>query len=364
MGSAHKLDGYENVVAKRCEIEGCSRRPSFGLEWNKPLSCSAHKLDGYENVRTKICEIEGCSRRPSFGLEWKKPLSCSAHKLDGYENVVAKRCEIEGCSRKPSFGLEWRKPLSCSAHKLDGYENVVAERCEIERCSRRPSFGLEWNKPLSCSAHKLDGYENVVTKRCEIEGCSRLPSFGLEWKKTLFCRDHKLDGHVDVRNARCASSACTMFPILERGRGRYKIEWVNKCGSCVRSEHLDLLKRFKVKTEHFVLAELQRRMPELENNFLSWDCPLPCAISTERADMLWQIGSTLLHVEVDEIATHEDDRKRLMRLLAGTDSVDHIVVRIHTHSYDNYRPCVIKSQINGEWVVSCRQKESTVGWTS
>lgn len=98
-------------------------------------------------------------------------------------------------------------------------------------------------------------------------------------------------------------------------------------------------------------------MPELEDNFYKWDCPLPCAISMERADMLWQIGTTLLHVEVDEKATHEDDRSRLMRLLAGTDSVDHIVVRIHTHSYANFQSCVTKSQINGEWVVSCRQKE-------
>lgn len=78
-------------------------------------------------------------------------------------------------------------------------------------------------------------------------------------------------------------------------------------------------------------------MPELEDDFLSWDCPLPCTVFTERADMRWQIGSTLLHVEVDETATHEDDRKQLMHLLVGTDSVDHVVVRVHTHSYGNYK---------------------------
>ncbi|CAN0390254.1 unnamed protein product, partial [Ectocarpus sp. 13 AM-2016] len=119
------------------------------------------------------------------------------------------------------------------------------------------------------------------------------------------------------------------MPMFDRGHGGYRVEGVSKCGSCLRSEHPDLAKKFKVRTEHFVLAELQRRMPELEDNLLSWDCPLPCAISTERADMLWQIGSTLLHVEVDETATHEDDRNRLMRLLAGTNAIDHIVVRIH-----------------------------------
>ncbi|CAM9961169.1 unnamed protein product, partial [Ectocarpus sp. 4 AP-2014] len=128
---------------------------------------------------------------------------------------------------------------------------------------------------------------------------------------------------------RCASSACILSPMIERGHGGYRVDGVSKCGSCYRSEHPDLVKRFKVRTEQFLLAELQRRMPGLEENCLSLDCALPCAISTERPDMLWQIGSTLLHLEVDEIATHEDDRDRLMRLLAGTDSIDHIVVRIH-----------------------------------
>lgn len=46
------------------------------------------------------------------------------------------------------------------------------------------------------------------------------------------------------------------------------------------------MKKFKVRTGQFVLAELQRLMPELAEKFLSWDCPLPCAISAERADML------------------------------------------------------------------------------
>lgn len=70
-----------------------------------------------------------------------------------------------------------------------------------------------------------------------------------------------------------------------------------------------------------------------------------------------RLGSTLLHVEVDETATHEDDRNRLMRLHAATGAVNHIVVRIHTHGYSNYKPCVSRSQINGEFVVSCRQEE-------
>ena len=214
-----------------------------------------------------------------------------------------------------------------------------------------------WGKPLSCGGHRQDEYVNICSKRCEFDGCFTQPKFGIVWGKPLSCFSHKKDGYVDVSSKRCESSVCIVMPMLGRGRGTYNVGGVHKCGHCMRQQHPDLVKKFKVRTEQFILAELQRQMTELEGNFLSWDCPLPCAISTERADMLWQIGSTLLHVEVDETATHEDDRNRLMRLLAGTDCIEHIVVRIHTHSYDNYKPCVTKSQINGEWVVSCRQKE-------
>ncbi|CAM9137923.1 unnamed protein product, partial [Pylaiella littoralis] len=128
---------------------------------------------------------------------------------------------------------------------------------------------------------------------------------------------------------RCGSATCSVYPELERGLGTYIVGGLLFCENCLRAHHPELVKRFQVRPEHFVLAELQRRMPELEDNFILWDCPLPCAISTERANMLWEIGTTLLHVEVDEKATHENDRNRLMRLLAGTDSVNHIVVRIH-----------------------------------
>lgn len=210
---------------------------------------------------------------------------------------------------------------------------------------------------MSCASHKLPGYFDVVNKTCTTEGCNVQPTFGIVMGQPLTCRTHRHSNYVNVSAKRCGALSCLVYERIDRGVGKYKVDGVHLCGSCLRSEHPDLAKRFKVRTEHFVLAELQRRMPELEKNFLSHDCPLPCAISTERADMLWQVGSILLHVEVDETATHEDDRNRLMRLHAATDSANHVVVRIHTHSYENYKPCVIRSQINGEWVVRIRQKE-------
>ena len=340
----------------KCKAANCTTDARYGRVHRKPLFCKPHCAEGHWNVTRPVCESEGCRKEALFGLRWKVPLSCGGHKLKGYANVKHRRCASEGCLKSPYFGLVLNKPLSCREHQQTGYTDVVSKRCISNGCSTRAMFGLVWGKPISCGRHKQEGYVNVKSRTCMFDGCPKQPYFGLIWGKALSC-GHRRDGYADVRSKRCGSSACILLPMIERGRGAYKIDGVSKCGDCMRSMHPDLVKTFKVRTEHFVLAELQRRMPELEDNFLSWDCPLPCAISTERADILWQIGSTLLHVEVDETATHEDDRNRLMRLLAGTDAVDHIVVRIHTHSYENFKPCVTKSQINGEWVVACRKKE-------
>lgn len=82
---------------------------------------------------------------------------------------------------------------------------------------------------------------------------------------------------MSVRRIHCV-------PGNREGQGRYKAEGAPLCGNCLRNEYPELAKKFKVRTEHFVLAELQRRKPELEEKFLSWDCPLPCTVSTKTAD--------------------------------------------------------------------------------
>lgn len=355
--TVHRTKGDFAAYEKRCEAIGCSKIASFGLVHGKRQTCAAHKLDEYFHLTNKLCKAVGCKKQPTFGLVERKPLFCAAHKVDGYFDVRSKLCENNGCGMRPTFGLVRGHPRSCAVHRCARYFSVTNKRCETDGCEKHPNFGLVRGQPLSCAAHKVDGYFDVKSKLCDTNGCKTQPNFGLEMGKPTSCRAHASDNYVDVVAKRCASAACIVYPPLQRPRGKYKVKDVSYCGSCLRSMHPNLAKTFKVRTEHLVLAEIERQMPELENNFLSWDCPLPCAISTERADMLWQVGSTLLHIEVDETSTHEDDRNRLMRLHAATDSINHIVIRIHTHSYEHYKPCVIRSQINGEWVVRARQQE-------
>ncbi len=55
-----------------------------------------------------------------------------------------------------------------------------------------------------------------------------------------------------------------------------------------------------LRKEHIILAEVQRRIPELETYFLSWDCAIPGGCSLYRPDMLWDMFIFWFAIEVDE----------------------------------------------------------------
>jgi hypothetical protein len=68
----------------------------------------------------------------------------------------------------------------------------------------------------------------------------------------------------------------------------------------------------KVRKEHLVLAEVQRRCPDIESFFVEWDCPVEGGCSMHRPDMLWELPTFWFVIEVDEFGSrHEDNRERL-----------------------------------------------------
>lgn len=220
----------------------------------------------------------------------------------------------------------------CHSHKLDGHIDVRHLSCQAPECNIIASVGPIGEGPVRCATHRQNGDVRSCRRQCsDIEGTTEA-GFGLEMGKALSCWRHASPGYKYVIEHRCETEMCSVYAMIDRTVGRYTQNGVRMCGSCFKQMYPDLNK-LKVKQEHFILSEIQSRMPWLEEYFMVHDCPLPCATSMERPDMLWMVGSTLLHVEIDETPTHEDDRDRLRRILAGTDAVDHIVVRIHTHEF-------------------------------
>ena len=155
---------------------------------------------------------------------------------------------------------------------------------------------------------------------------------------------------VDVTRTRCESSACQEFyEYVERPFSNYKVEGTRLCGSCLRSLHPEISK-VKLRKEHFFLAEIQNRVPELHDYVHIWDCKLGCAF--ERPDLFYFVESIGIHIEIDEGGeVHEDSDTRLARIHDASGMEGTYVIRINPDAYVDEEcvergPCFVRRVLN------------------
>ena len=103
--------------------------------------------------------------------------------------------------------------------------------------------------------------------------------------------------------------------------------------------------KLKVRKEQYVLAELQRLVPELEAFTHVWDCPVPGGCSLKAPDLLYKLPDRYLQVEVDENG-HADkagvDEDTRLEIIAADVDLPGLVLRLDP---DN-PPCFRYRQLN------------------
>lgn len=342
----HKEHGEINLIPKStCEVLECNNSPSFAQPGEKRKRCSSHKITGDVNIGSQKCESPGCTLSPMFAQPGEKRKRCASHKIDGDINVVDKSCEIPGCPVRPHYAQPGEKRKRCASHKIDGDTNVVSKSCEIPGCPTRPNYAQPGEKSKRCGSHRIKGDINVVNITCETPGCPKQPSFAQPGEGSKRCADHRIEKDVDVAAKRCSSEACLFYQNTEdRGRADHfnpKTRQRDLCFNCHRSLHPELHKKLTVRKEQFILAEIQRQLPELEPHFLVWDCRLNVC-TTKKPDMAWSVSDTLIHVEIDEGGeNHEDNETRLVDIHAASGLMNHILIRFNPdNTEEGQEPCL------------------------
>lgn len=74
---------------------------------------------------------------------------------------------------------------------------------------------------------------------------------------------------------------------------------INLCWFCFASLHPEKAK-LKVRKEHYILAEFQRRCNLSQASGIIWDCPVSGGCSLKRPDLLIDLPEMYVQVEVDE----------------------------------------------------------------
>jgi len=148
------------------------------------------------------------------------------------------------------------------------------------------------------------------------------------------CGSCHVPGDIDLSSGRCTSEACTsVFSWAERSRAQMKTPDGWFCYGCVLGKYPRLLD-VKVRKEQFVLAELQRRLPDILALAMTivWDCLVPGGCSLKRPDLLLKFVDRYLHFEVDEwghpCRTCIDEDQRLAIIAADVD-LPGLVVRLN-----------------------------------
>lgn len=236
---------------KICEAEGCTSRPSYGVQrGEKARFCAAHRLEGYVNVVDKLCEGANCPKTPSFGFTGHTRRFCAQHSLPGMVNLRTKNrgsganssnantptapqtrkrpapqpqrshstpthTFSEGETSEEDPRAHWSNndnsrthtsPYAVAMHmhvpspsNTHTHAKSVSGRvCEVEGCSGRQRFGYRGSMPRVCGAHKAQDMINLVDRLCEQEGCDTSPSYAFMGEKRRFCVRHAWPGMVSV----------------------------------------------------------------------------------------------------------------------------------------------------------------------
>lgn len=349
----HRIEGDIDVVSKKCEKPGCLKQASFGQTGGSPQRCAGHKISGDINVKGKTCEIPGCPKGPKFGRPGGSPQRCGGHRIGGDINVKCTTCADPGCPKIPAFGQPGEPPRRCAGHRIEGDINVKNKICESPGCPKVPSFGQPGGPPRRCAGHRIEGDVNVINKTCESPECPILPSFGHPGESPQRCFQHKSGGDVNVSFKRC--SICVWITLYDRGFATYfnpQSGIVDMCYNCHVKLHPSMHTKLTVRKEQFILAEIQRQIPDLEPYFITWDCKLPGQNCTnKKPDMAWGIKDTLIHVEVDEDGEdHEDNTERIVAIHAASNLSNHVLIRFNPDtSSSGEKPCLKRTKLrNGD----------------
>ena len=338
---------------------------------------------GSAERRRNVCEVAECAkqaRTPTLrckahggGIRCFQP-GCDKSAVDGYDRCRkdggGPRCQQEDCSTsaRSGYGL-------CSKH-------LGGKRCSHPDCTtsaREPDDLCGKHGGGRCAHPGCDkagrgrfcvehGGNAPRKKKCAFEGCSHLVSSGevcgthgarrlcLHAGCTKWGRE---GGYCVAHNGgkRCESEACAVYDVPPYAG--YRSGTLRLCWGCFVALEPERA-RVKVRKEHYILSELNSRMPELLGRAREavWDCRVPGGRSLKRPDMLYVFEDRYVQIEVDELGhtdydCHDEDAR--LEIISADIGLPGLVVRLNPDE----PPCFGRKRLaNGETVVQVKDAKA------
>ena len=284
----------QKLVRSGGDVQAC-----FAHGGGKRRRCLHPTPDGpCQNLVVSGGEIKAC-----FAHGGGKRRRCLHPTPDGpCQKLVVSGGEIKACAKHGGG-----KPRRCLHPTPDGpCQKQVVSGGEVRACIKHGG-----GKRLRCLHPTPDGpCQNGAVGGGEVRACKKHgggkrclhPTPNGPCQKLALCGEACTEHGGGVR---CTSEACaTLEP--PPSAGYRSPEDQPLCWGCFTAQYPERAK-LKVRKEHLLLAELQRRLPWLGEKAeqLIWDCPVPGGCTLKRPDMLYRFEDRFVQVEVDEEG-HED----------------------------------------------------------
>ncbi|ORZ29951.1 hypothetical protein BCR44DRAFT_23414 [Catenaria anguillulae PL171] len=204
-----------NVISKRCQFDGCTKRPAFNTKGStKARFCAQHKTPEMVNVKSKRCQFDECTKIPAFNTEGSNQRRfCAQHKTPEMVDVKNKRCQFDGCTKQPIFNTEGSsKARFCAQHKTPEMVDVKSKQCQFDGCQTRASYGLPGHQAEHCFTHRQVNEVSKPRKKCIESGCNQLATHGI--LRHEHCEKHVQEGELNMFERPCLM--CNLPSILVR----------------------------------------------------------------------------------------------------------------------------------------------------
>ena len=212
--------------AKRCTVDGCTTRPSFGCAGGTALFCAKHRTPDHIDLVNLRCTDPGCLKTASFGgsdTSWAR-VKCGQHRAPLHVDVLHRRDTYE---RNCLAGAIWTRAAAATETELcEG----LGVRARAERM-RPPPPGVTFpQRRRRAQAGAQRRAADAPTCRYP-GGCFRPATYcvlrpgpdggtrGAPRAPAVACREHRDASHVSVARSECAEPGCARTAVYGWRRG-------------------------------------------------------------------------------------------------------------------------------------------------
>ena len=322
------------------------------------ITCAAVHDEAWHAAYVAATRCSHCERKRTAVKYGEKSTDCcrtcaEVHDLAWHAAYVAatrcSHCE-KGRANNRYGGMSTDCCIACAAVHDSAWHAAYVAATRCSHCEHQRAARIYGGRMTDCCISCAEVHDaawhaaRVNATRCQHQGSRPCKNFGIGARQLCILHGGGL---------RCSRADAHHLEEVPPP-AYYKADGGAFCWGCFAANFPERAK-LKVKKEHYLVAELQRRLADVveDAQLLEWDCRVPGGCSMKKPDLLIVWPRRYLHFEIDEHGhagneCYEEDAR--LEIIAADVDRPGLVVRLNPDipGYECFRPRQLN---NGEFAL-------------